>query len=72
MQRRDFLKHAAVVGGVVVVGVPKVPVGDDATVEETNQPNYTLFGVKPYGCALSRSFHYQSDPLPENLARLIS
>ena len=72
MQRRDFLKHAAVVGGVAVVGVPKVPVGDDAVGGESTQPNYTLFGVKPYGCALSRNFHYQSDPLPDNLARLIS
>ena len=44
-----------------------------ATSEEPPEPdpNYTLFGVKPYGCALSRSFQYQSDPIPEHIARLL-
>jgi len=71
MERRDFLKHAAVIGGVAVVGLPKTSSGE--VVEETDSaaPNYTLFGVKPYGCALSHSFRYQGDHIPEHVARLL-
>jgi len=73
MQRRDFLKHTAVIGGAAVIGLPDFrhvtnnEEGDDATV-----PNYTLFGVKRLGCALPRNYHHQADPFPDQIARLLS
>lgn len=71
MQRRDFLIHAAVIGGAAVVGLPQIEASSNEEESPEANPNYTLFGVKPYGCALSRSFQYQSDPIPEHIARLL-
>jgi hypothetical protein len=72
MQRRDFLKQAAVVGGVVAVGIPEFPFAK--TVEESDEtvtPNYTLFGVKKLGCALPRNYHHQAEQFPDHVARLL-
>jgi hypothetical protein len=74
MQRRDFLKHTAVIGGVAVIGLPDISLGkqDDEETEDANAPNYTLFGVKHLGCALPRNYHHQADPFPDHIARLLS
>jgi hypothetical protein len=75
MERRDFLKHAAVIGGVALVGLPDISLGRDQEEqegpEETAVPNYTLFGVKRLGCALPRNYHHQSEVFPEHVAKLL-
>jgi hypothetical protein len=73
MQRRDFLKHAAVVGGVAAIGLPDISLGkSDEEPDDVVMPNYTLFGVKRLGCALRRNYHSQTDPFPDQIARLLS
>jgi hypothetical protein len=73
MQRRDFLKHAAVIGGVAVIGLPDISLGkSDEVADDSAVPNYTLFGVKRLGCALPRNYQHQADPFPDQIARLLS
>ncbi len=73
MQRRDFLKHTAVIGSVALIGLPNIPAGkNDEEADEATVPNYTLFGVKRLGCALPRNYHHQADPFPDQIARLLS
>jgi hypothetical protein len=73
MQRRDFLKHAAIISGVAVIGLPDISSGKNAEeADDAVVPNYTLFGVKRLGCALPRNYHHQADPFPDQIARLLS
>ena len=73
MQRRDFLKHTAIIGGVAVIGLPDISLGKNEEVaDDVAVPNYTLFGVKRLGCALPRNYHHQADPFPDQIARLLS
>jgi hypothetical protein len=73
MHRRDFLKHTAVIGGVVIIGLPDISRGKNAEeAENAAVPDYTLFGVKRLGCALPRNYQHQADPFPDQIARLLS
>ena len=73
MQRRDFLKHTAVIGGVAIIGLPDIQLGkNDVETNDAAAPNYTLFGVRHLGCALPRNYHHQADPFPDQIARLLS
>lgn len=73
MKRRVFLKHTAVIGGVAMIGLPNFSPGNsDEELDDATVPNYTLFGVKHLGCALRRNYHNQTDPFPDQIARLLS
>jgi hypothetical protein len=73
MQRRDFLKHSAVIGGIAAVGLPDISLGKNYQEDDdVVTPNYTLFGVKRLGCALPRNYHHQADPFPDQIVRLLS
>lgn len=73
MQRRDFLKHTVVIGGVAVIGLPDISLGkSDDEADDGTVPNYTLFGVKRLGCALPRNYSTQADPFPDQITRLLS
>jgi hypothetical protein len=72
MLRRDFLIHAAVISSVAVVGLPKLGSGQSAEeIDNAIVPNYTLFGYKPHGCALSPNYNHHSDPIPPHIAQLL-
>ncbi|GEM_PF-6173537 len=72
MRRRDFLKHTAVIGGVALIGLPGMADGRQGEeADAAGSANYTLFGVRQYGCALPRSYHHQAEPFPDHIARLL-
>ena len=73
MQRRTFLYHAAIMGSVVLVGLPDTNILDRLKdhIFEDAEPRFYLHGHKASGCALPRGFH-RAGQLPYDIAAALS
>ena len=69
MKRRTFLKNAAVIGGVAVVGIPdlKIPGVPDPDSTDTSSSSYYLHGNRRAGCALPVDYVHHRSTLPHDL-----
>ena len=73
MLRRLFLKHATVIFGVAIVGLPDIKFArtSDDNLPDNSTPSYTLFGNRAYGCAVPRGYHHHDEPFPHDVASLL-
>ena len=69
MKRRSFLKNAAVIGGVAVIGLPdlKFPSPDEPDSTDSSTSSYFLHGNRLSGCALPVDYVHHRSTLPHDL-----